>query len=223
MSEKQPKKQEGQNQTPQRKDGMPYRPLSIPERDFLFALYDKHGGNMLAMTRDSQCLFKSYNQLWFYCRFYGFKDRLAEIRTRRAEEIIAQLGDAKAETIARAVEMMRPRQRALKYRDEEGNLLTVMDKDGNAVFETIYPKDKEIKTAWEIIKTELGEPTTISKAEVNNPQSEEVTKALDVIARLSHGKPPSDGGALPSEREPAGDTPEVPAPVQHDLHEKPSA
>lgn len=198
---------------------MPYRPLSIPERDFLFALYDKHGGNMLAMTRDSECLFKSHRQLSFYCNFYGFQSKLAEVRRRRAEAVVAELGDAKTLTIERAIQMMRPRQVVVRGRRGE----TIFDEDGQPIFETVSPSPQEIKTAWEIIKTEMGEPTTISKAEVSNPQAEEVSKALDVIERLAHGKPSIDTNALPGERGAAGDTAEVPTPVRDDLQEEPPA
>lgn len=160
MSEKQEKKQH------KRKDGMPYRPLSPAERDFLFALYDKHGGNMLAMTRDRECLFRSHRQLRYYCKFYGFKPQLAEIRRRRAEEVIASLGDAKIEAIQRAAEMLRPRQVAVKMKDSNGIMVPLRDEDGNVVFEEVYPSEKEIKTAYDIIKTELGEPTSVSKTDV---------------------------------------------------------
>ena len=165
MSEKQPKKQDGQNQTPQRKDGMPYRPLSIPERDFLFALYDKHGGNMLAMTRDHDCIFRSHRQLSFYCHFYGFQPKLAERRQKRAEEVVAQLGHAKMRTIERAMEMMAPRQVPIVLR-ANGKEIPMTDEDGNVLFQEIHPSEKEIKTAWEIIKTEMGEPTSVSKTDV---------------------------------------------------------
>ena len=165
MSEKQPKKQDGQNQTPQRKDGMPYRPLSRPERDFLFALYDKHGGNMLAMTRDHDCIFRSHRQLSFYCHLYGFQSKLAERRQKRAEEVVAQLGHAKMRTIERAMEMMAPRQVPIVLR-ANGKEIPMMDEDGNILFQEIHPSEKEIKTAWEIIKTEMGEPTSVSKTDV---------------------------------------------------------
>lgn len=211
------KQKQKQPQTaPTRKDGMPYRPLTIPERDFLFALYDKHGGNVLAMTRDQDCIFKSDRQMRFYSHFYGFQPKLAEIRRRRAEEVVSALGDAKVEAIQRAAELLQPKQFPVKARIN-GEIVVLRDADDLPIYETIYPTDREIKTAYEIIKTELGEPTNIQKSEVSNPHAEEVTKALDLIERLSHGEPRTNTNPISSEREAPGSTTEVPAIVRDDI------
>jgi len=197
-----------------------YRPLTIPERDALFAYYEKHNGNLLAMTRDKDCTFKSWNQLQHYRDLYGFKTKLAESRGRMAEEVMGQLVDSKIMAVRQAVRLIQPRQVPMIMPD--GQPFT--DADGRPVFMEVYPNHKEIKAAWEIIKTELGEPTTISKAEVNNPQSEEVKHALDVIAQLTtHGGPSNNASAIQGEREAAGDAAPAPAPVQHDTEASASA
>lgn len=148
---------------------MPYRPLTIPERDFLFALYDKHGSNMMAMSRDRDCIFKSHRQISFYCQFYAFQTKLAELRRRRAEEVVAELGNAKTAVIERAMEMMRPRQVPIKMKHPTtGEAIYLRDEDDNLLYDEIYPSQQEIKTAWEIIKAEMGEPTSVSKSDVTS-------------------------------------------------------
>lgn len=154
----------------------PYRALTIPERDLLFALYEKHGSNMLAMTRDATCQFKSYAQLKWYCDFYHFYPRFVEIRRKQAQAAIAGLTDGKARAIARALEMIEPKQVALKNRD--GDVLTV---GGEPAFETVCPDAKTLKIAWEIIKAELGEPTMVSKSDITSKGQAITSISVNVV------------------------------------------
>ncbi len=137
----------------------PYRPLTVPEKDLLFAMYDKHNGNMLAMTRDRECLFKGYNQIRYYADLYNFEPRLEEIRRKRAKEVLDSLKDSKILAIRQAVQLIETRQIPLK--NKQGDL--ILDADGQPMFYALGPDHKEIEMAWKIIKTELGEPTTIGK------------------------------------------------------------
>ena len=166
----------------------PYRALTIPERDLLFALYEKHGSNMLAMTRDGGCQFKSHAQLRYYCHLYNFYPRFIEIRRKQAQEAIAGLQDSKARAIQRAIEMIEPRQVALK--DREGNTIVI---DGQAAFETVYPDSKTLKIAWEIIKAELGEPTMVSKSDFTS-KGERITS---VKVTVINGTGPASQGVGP--------------------------
>jgi hypothetical protein len=190
----------------------PYRSLTIPERDMLFAFYEKWSGNMLAITRDPECPHKAYNAIKYWSNLYNFPSRLVQIRTERAKETMAGLADSKLEAIRRAVEMVQPRQVAL--RDKDKNVILM---DGAPVFETVYPDQKTLKTAWEIIKTELGEPTWIAKSEVNTPLHDEVREALDLISQLTkHGGARDNSSDVQGERSTAGDTTPVSPAVQHD-------
>lgn len=137
----------------------PYRPISVPEKDLLFAMYDKHNGNMLSMTRDRECLFKGYNQIRYYADLYNFEPRLVEIRRKRAKKTLDSLKDSKILTIQQAIRMVETQQIPLKNKQGE----VILDADGQPMFYEVDPNHKEIKTAWEIIKTELGEPTSIAK------------------------------------------------------------
>lgn len=200
--------------TPARKDGAPYRPLSIPERDMLFALYEKHNGNMTALSRDPECKFRAYSMIRYWAGLYHFESRLIEIKRKRAETHLDELNDAKLEALKRARELVAPKLVPLKGPD--GNI--IVDPDGQPIFISVPPEPKAVETAWRIIKTELGEPTMVTKSEIENPHALEVSKALDLIERLSHGgKPPANTDVLPGEREAADSATEASAPVQHDL------
>jgi hypothetical protein len=137
----------------------PYRPLTVPEKDLLFAMYDKHNGNVLGMIRDRECPFKSRNQVYYYRDLYYFKEHLVQIRANRAKKVLDSLKDSKILVLEQASRMVETRQIPLK--NKQGELL--LDFDNQPIFHSVEPDHKEIKTAWEIIKTELGEPTTIGK------------------------------------------------------------
>lgn len=152
-----------------------YRPLNPKERDTLFAYYNKHNGNMLAMTRDHECQFKSYNQLKYYCALYFFCERLDEIRLRRATKVIDSLKDSKILAIQRAVELIETRQVPLK--NAKGDVL--LDRDEQPIFVEITPNHKEVEAAWKIIKTELGEPTQIAKQDITS-KGERITGGVHI-------------------------------------------
>lgn len=146
-----------------------YRALTIPERDLLFALYDKHGGNKVAMSRDPDCIFKSNKQISYYANYYQFQSRLAHERIKRAKLITDGLSDAKMQAIKRAMEMIMPRQVIVKRKDHKtGSMVPILDSDQQPIYEEIYPTEKEIKVAWEILKTELGEATSVSKTDLTS-------------------------------------------------------
>jgi len=137
----------------------PYRPLSVPEKDLLFAMYDKHNGNMMAMSRDHDCQFRADSQIRYYAKLYYFHDRFIEIKRKRAEKVLNSLKDSKILAIQQAIHLIETRQIPLK--NKQGDL--ILDADGQPMFYSISPDHKEIEMAWKIIKTELGEPTTIGK------------------------------------------------------------
>lgn len=141
-----------------------YRSLNIKERDFLYALYEYWGGNMSQMVLDKTCLFKSYTQLNYYCNLYHFKSKLVANRLKKAEEINNKLQDAKVKAIENAIRILEAHNVFVYRRDGT----QVFDSDGNPLIVEQLPYYKEIKTAWEIIKTELGEPTTITKGDLTS-------------------------------------------------------
>ena len=137
----------------------PYRPLQNEEREMLFAFYEKWNGNMLAMIRDHDSIFKGYTQVRYYADLYKFESRLVEIRQKRAKEVIASLGDSKILAIQQAIRLITPRQIPMKGKD--GSAMTNVD--GQPFFIEIDPEAKDVKVAWDIIKVELGEATTVGK------------------------------------------------------------
>jgi hypothetical protein len=101
---------------------------------------------------------------------------------------MSTLGDAKVEAIRRAQEMIRPRMVPIKVK-VAGQERVLLDADGQVVFEEIYPSDREVKTAYDIIKTELGEPTTVSKTDITT-KGQPISSNVIVIEDFSK---PSDG------------------------------
>lgn len=140
----------------------PYRPLNPKERDTLFAYFEKHNGNMQAMTRDIDCPFKAHSQLRYYAKLYFFCERLDDLKRKRALNVINSLKDSKVLAIQRAVGLIETRQVPLK--NTKGDVL--LDRDGQPIFVEITPDHKEVEAAWKIIKTELGEPTQIGKQDL---------------------------------------------------------
>lgn len=144
--------------------GVRYRMLNIKERDFLYALYEKYSGNMSEMILDPDCLFKSYAQIRFYAKYYHFYDKLVENRRKKAEEVVNKLKDAKTLAIENAIRILEARHRLVFNRYG----VQLFDKEGNPLIVEQLPYYKEIKVAWEIIKTELGEATAIAKQDVTS-------------------------------------------------------
>lgn len=141
-----------------------YRVLNIKERDFLFALYEKWNGRIYQIILDKDCPWKSYSQVGFYCSFYNFRGQLLENRIKRNNEIVAKIKDAKMKAIESAIDLLE--RRNVFVRNKNG--VQLFDKEGKPLIVEQLPFYKEIKTAWEIIKVELGEPTTISKGDITS-------------------------------------------------------
>ena len=141
-----------------------FRNLDIKERDTLYAYYDKHNANVLAMIRDRDCKFRSKNQIYYYRDLYNFHEQFIQNRDKKAKEMLESLRDSKVLAVRRAVELLEEKQLFIKGKDRN----YILDVEGLPMIEQINPDHKEIETAWKIIKTELGEPTTIQKQETKH-------------------------------------------------------
>jgi len=154
MGENQPEKEDSESSSPA------YRELSTEEQKIMFGLYDKHSGNLTALSNDPESLFHSRPQLVHYKYRYGWRNTFERIRTQRVFEfrkkMRKKLEDAKLDALMQAIKLLSPREIEIVLK---GGVLASIEQE---------PHYKEIKTAWEIIKTELGEPTTISKNENTN-------------------------------------------------------
>lgn len=153
------------------KNNRVYRDLTEGEEKALFSFYDKHNGNVLEMTKDKDIPFKSKNQIYYYRDEYDFISKLGKIREDRAnkfkKEWDKKLKEGKSNAINRAIWLLETRKK------------TVTTKEGESLEITIEPDNKDIKTAYEILKIELGEPTNISKN--TNVDETEVEKALNIL------------------------------------------
>lgn len=163
----------------------PYRAINVKERDSLFAFYEKHNGNMMGMIRDKDCIFKGYNQIRYYASIFNFSDRLVEIRGKRATEVMSKLKDSKIRALENAMRLLEP-QHKLVY-DKRG--VQIFDAEGKPVIIETLPYYKELKAAWEIIKTELGEPTSIGKTDITS-KGQRIGKVQVVIVTPTHGNNP---------------------------------
>lgn len=139
-----------------------FRNLRQDEVDLLTALYNKHNGNMSEMKRDHLCPIKGNSAMSYYNKLYNFEERLGLYRKKIIERYKKECGDllfsAKIKAIKRAIEL-------LETRDVD-----IVTKTGEVITIQKDPFYKEIKAAWEIIKTELGEPTSLSKQENINKE-----------------------------------------------------
>lgn len=164
-----------------RNDRLSYRNLSSQEQKLLIHLYDIHDGNLSAMARDPNCIFKSRAQLWHYKKIYRWQSIFERIRTQRVKDFNRQLQEklkqGKTIAIIRALKLLEPRE--IETTDPFGKYTTTIR----------YPSYKEIVTAWEIIKTELGEPTKVTKQQNEDlPETEKHRQELkDLMSHIKNG------------------------------------
>lgn len=173
-----------------------YRALTIPERDLLYALYEKHHANMTNLYLDEECLFKSYATIRYYAKLYHFYDRYIAKRREKADEVLSALKDAKILSLENAMRMLKPHFDFVRTKTG----LRVYDHEGHPVIVERHPFYKELKTAWEIIKTELGEPTSVSKTDITS-KGEAITSVKVTV--INGTGPASNTGlsAQPGEQE----------------------
>lgn len=162
-------------------------PVDEQMQNALYNLYRLHGGNYTKMSKDALAPWRDRNRMAHYAQMYNFEQRWQADRAKELEE----------------------RQLALKNSLDLGKIEAI-NKAMSLLQDEIPAKD--IKTVWEIIKTELGEPTRINKNENNNHDDPRVQDTLDGIKELitkGQNEPRTDSKAIPSEGPASGDTAEV--------------
>jgi len=157
------------------KEKTPYRNLEDVEVHTLFSFYDKHNGNVLEMTKDKDIPFKAKSQIYYYRDLYDFITKLSKIKTERAEQFKKEwskrLKEGKMKAIEKAIELL------------DKKTYNRVDKNNDIVEITSYPDGRDIKTAYEILKVELGEPTTISR-NTNIEENDEVKQTIEGVKQL---------------------------------------
>jgi hypothetical protein len=135
-----------------------FRELNTEEQVALFAVYCKYQGNKIQMAKSGECTFNR-NILGYYEKIYDFKSRMLQDVADRANQDITitreKLLEAKNKAIQRAIDLL-----DLGY------------------------DYKNVKAAWEIIKVELGEPTTINQNNNNNNDSEQLDNVRSQLNEL---------------------------------------
>jgi len=146
------------------------RDLNKNEQEALFSLYCKHNGNCSAVGRDENNKYHR-NIVLEYAKRYGFENIRLKKVAKEAEQFkkdwSKKLKEGKMKAIEKAMELL------------DTKTYNRVDKNNDIVEITSYPDGRDIKTAYEILKIELGEPTTISKN--MNVDETEVEKALNIL------------------------------------------
>lgn len=165
------------------KDGE-LRELTEQEQEAVFALYCKNFGNISMLVRDPDNGFsKSRQYLGEWAKRYDWYSRYVKELTEKIEndqEIIRkELRAGKLKAIKRAIWLLNTRkQKTLFF--------------GKEVEFTQEPSHKDIKAAYEILKTELGEPVRINH-NINQHENDKETQAvLDFLNTLIDGDDEQD-------------------------------
>lgn len=151
----------------------PYRNLTEQEIEMLVALLYKHRGSLEAVRNDPDSPVKGNSNIYYYKRKYSLLERLGEYRRQIVEKFKAEsaniLAEAKVKALQRAMELLEDREIEIS----KGDLIIKYTKK---------PDYKEIQCAWEIIKNELGETTTIIPAEL----TDQTNRLNDLINRIKN-------------------------------------
>lgn len=153
----------------------PFKNLKKTEIDMLVIMYDKHNGNLSSLHRDSNNQFGSLPKLSYYKKLYNLDAKLNEFREdlmeRYTENKALILGRAKNLVIMQALKMATTKE--VTFYDKKKSEMITMEMDPNA---------KELDVAYKIIKTELGEPSSITKQEnINKEEKEKIEEGLNLI------------------------------------------
>ena len=150
------------------------RDLNKNEQEALFSLYCKHNGNCSAVGRDENNKYHR-NIVLEYAKRYGFENIRLKKVAKEAEQFKKdwnkKLKEGKMKAIEKAIELL------------DKKTYNRVDKNNDIVEITSYPDGRDIKTAYEILKVELGEPTTISR-NTNIEENDEVKQTIEGVKQL---------------------------------------
>ena len=154
-----------------------FRELTEDEQDLMYNLFCLHFGNCSMVGRSKESIVKGKDCISYWAKLYDWDDRMRTETDKRVQElkkaINAKLVEGKQRAISRALWLLEERQEE-KVTSETGKKYKVK----------IVPSNKDIKTAYDIIKTELGEPSSVKQNLNVNEADEETVKALDAINKL---------------------------------------
>lgn len=184
-----------------------YRDLEPSEVEALCALYFKHNGNCTKTAQDSECGFNR-NRVAYYRDKYDFENKRLRNVALKAQEFKdkqrAMLMAGKQAAILKAIDLLRPIE------------IEQAKRDGTIVKFTKHPTEKAVKVAYDIIKTELGEPTTVSK-NINVDDNPEIQEALnqlqELITKGQKDEPRDNKSTIQSGGQTPNDSTEVPPSV----------
>jgi len=187
-----------------------YRKLSDIEQDIMYLVYVRNSGNHSLMAKDPDSVTKANSIIGYWARLYDWNEKFLKEKQERIEKekkmLEETLLEGKLSAIKQAVVL-------LQVREEKAISLL----NGKSFTRTVYPSNKDLKVAYEIIKTELGEPSTIRENKNKNELSEDSKEAIDFIEKMINGTNQKqqkntrvDSEDVQDGRQTSGDSAEIP-------------
>lgn len=155
--------------------------LCEEDKKLLLNLFVCHNNVLANVLKDPRSKWRARTQVQYYRDKYNFKEIANKILVEKLEKEIDEMRDklleGKKETIKSAIELAKIK--TVQVLDT--NNQPVLDSDGLPMYETILPQGKDLRTAWEIIKTELGESTKITENKNINIDQREIQDTLNIL------------------------------------------
>ena len=157
-----------------------FRELTEVEEETMFLVFCRNFGNYSMTARDPQSIVKDNSCIAYWAKLYDWFTRMHKNTQERLEnqkkEIDRRLVEGKYDAIKRAFWLIQARK--VKKR----SMLTGVEYEVD-----LEPTSKDIKIAYEIIKTELGEPSKVLHNLNTNEVDQDTIDALDAINKLIEG------------------------------------
>ena len=157
-----------------------FRELTEIEQDIMFLVFCRNFGNHSMVARDTESIVKDKSCIGYWAKIYNWHDRMRKETKERLEnqkkEVESRLIEGKYDVIKRAFWLVQGRK--VKKR----SMLTGVEYEVD-----LEPTSKDIKIAYEIIKTELGEPSKVLHNLNTNEVDQDTIDALDAINKLIEG------------------------------------
>lgn len=157
-----------------------FRELTEDEEKIMFLVFCRNFGNHSMTARDPDSIIKDNSCIGYWARIYDWHARMRKETQERLEnqkkEIESRLLEGKYDVIRRAFWLVKDR------RVKKTSMLTGVEHEVD-----IEPTSKDVKIAYEIIKTELGEPSSVRHNLNTNEVDQDTIDALDAINKLIQG------------------------------------
>jgi hypothetical protein len=149
-----------------------HRDLNDIEQKIMYEIYCRNKGNHSKCKLDSDSLSKDDSVIGYWAKKYEWKAKYLkdtqESLDRQRKKWQEKLEAGKQKAIEMAIDLLEVREEPIETKDGIKNLI-------------IRPSNKDVKCAYEIIKVELNEPTTIRENLNKTDIDKDTQKILDFI------------------------------------------